>query len=324
MDRFESLVCGYLEGTLDTAAAEELGGLLRNQLSLRKRFLVQTELQGLLWAAHAGAGRALSLEERLLKTLPGAGEAKQTEHDILNAVSLIGAEAPGAGPVASHPASYAPSPFKRRLSISPVWLAAAAVVLIFGPALYLFYAIVSGNFNPRQFAASARLDACSGKTVTLRASDELQMPAQPGDPLSPMTGIQTDGSATFSFRDGTTVTLNANALPARAWLRNKSPLALAHREASGGKRVTIDSGAASFDVAKQPADEPLIVITPHAEVQVVGTVFSVDVTNAITTVRVTSGTVQVTQVDGTAPVSVGAGMQISTEGGDSVGPAPLK
>lgn len=62
-------------------------------------------------------------------------------------------------------------------------------------------------------------------------------------------------------------------------------------ERPAGLRIVIERGALAVSAAPQSADRPLVVMTPHAEVRVVGTVFRV-VVGACTVLSVEHGTVQ--------------------------------
>ncbi|HZE98551.1 MAG TPA: FecR family protein [Planctomycetota bacterium] len=80
---------------------------------------------------------------------------------------------------------------------------------------------------------------------------------------------------------------------------------------SKGTRVTLSQGTLSADVAKQPADQPLTIATPHGEARVLGTVLRLVVDPASTRLEVREGKVRLTR-DGKS-VDVPAG-QFATAG----------
>lgn len=59
------------------------------------------------------------------------------------------------------------------------------------------------------------------------------------------------------------------------------------------KRITLDGGSLAANVSPQPASKPMIIVTPHAEIQVVGTRFSVETEPNLTKLSVTEGTVRI-------------------------------
>lgn len=76
---------------------------------------------------------------------------------------------------------------------------------------------------------------------------------------------------------------------------------------AGGKQLELASGTVFCDVQKQQPGKSLLVVTPHAKVQVVGTRFEVQTYGAWTRVNVTQGTVRVTRAADGAMIDVSAG-----------------
>jgi hypothetical protein len=107
----------------------------------------------------------------------------------------------------------------------------------------------------------------------------------PGPDLVEGQGIRTRGPASRAvlvFPDGARVALEGDAV-----LRDVSVLR--------GKRVGLQSGGFVFDVPRQP--QPFLVSTPHAEVAVLGTRFSVRCGAESTRIEVQEGRVRVTKPD---------------------------
>jgi hypothetical protein len=85
-----------------------------------------------------------------------------------------------------------------------------------------------------------------------------------------------------------------------------------------GVRFSLSAGRAVAEVGAVEPGFRFVVATPSAEIEARGTVFSVEVMNRYATaVRVASGSVEVREVDGGAPIMVSAGEELWT--GD---PAP--
>jgi hypothetical protein len=117
-------------------------------------------------------------------------------------------------------------------------------------------------------------------------------------------GAVVEGSAVIRFLDGTRIELSGEAT-----LQEK----LTGKRASG-KGLTLARGSLTADVAKQPAGTAFLFVTPHAEVQVVGTRLSIQ-SGAETRVDVQEGQVRVTSLKGGQMVTVAAGQ------GSDVGPS---
>jgi hypothetical protein len=73
------------------------------------------------------------------------------------------------------------------------------------------------------------------------------------------------------------------------------------------KRLRLETGALQATVSKQPANQPLLITTPQAEVKVVGTVFEIRVNQTQTRLEVKEGTVRMTRLADRAEVSVASG-----------------
>jgi len=74
-----------------------------------------------------------------------------------------------------------------------------------------------------------------------------------------------------------------------------------------GKRIALDQGILTADVKKQPAGQPLVIVTPHAEARVLGTRFTLTVKGDATRLDVQEGRVRLTRLSDKSYVDVGAG-----------------
>jgi hypothetical protein len=142
--------------------------------------------------------------------------------------------------------------------------------------------------------AVARLDRIEGDVFVL--VDGERKPAHAGQNLIPGMGVATGlgrSGATLLLSDGTRFGIGADAA-----LREivKGPR---------GTRVVLNSGTLVADVAKQPAEQPLVFATPHGEARVLGTVLRLIVDVALTRLEVKEGKVRLTR-DGKS-VDVAAG-----------------
>jgi hypothetical protein len=122
--------------------------------------------------------------------------------------------------------------------------------------------------------------------------------AKSGASILPGQGLQSSspgGVAAMRFPDRTLVELGAATT-----LRECS-------QGAGGKRLRLESGSLTADVAKQVAGAPFVVATPQAEIVVIGTRFSIACSADSTRVEVREGRVRV------ARLSDGATAEISAE-----------
>jgi hypothetical protein len=100
--------------------------------------------------------------------------------------------------------------------------------------------------------------------------------------------------------DGTTLEL---AGPVRIGRLSEGP---AEGPATAGKIVTLDRGTLTVSATPQPKNRPLVFVTPHARVEVVGTRFVLQVATDATRVDVIEGRVRMA-ADGRKQVEVGGG-----------------
>ena len=106
------------------------------------------------------------------------------------------------------------------------------------------------------------------------------MAAHTGDALHDRQRVVTgqDSQAVVRYDDGSTITLDAG-----------SELTIDTEQ--DAKRLLLTAGALVGHIAKQPHDHPLVLRTPQARAEVVGTVFTLSASAARTRLEVTSGTI---------------------------------
>jgi ferric-dicitrate binding protein FerR (iron transport regulator) len=102
------------------------------------------------------------------------------------------------------------------------------------------------------------------------------------------------GEATLKLVDGTRIDLAAETRVDR----------ITNGE---GKRIALDQGLLTADVKKQPAGQPLVIVTPHAEARVLGTRFTLAVKGDSTRLDVQEGRVRLTRLSDKSSVDVSAG-----------------
>ncbi len=194
----------------------------------------------------------------------------------------------------------------RRIFLPRSMLRAAALVMIGLLAATMWTWHQRGN-------ADADADADESTIAILRpgtARCELSSGTSPGDWIV-VAGVRTlhrrdnlrvtDSPADISYADGTVLTL----LPGTE---------VGVDDLSGAKNVRIASGSLSAEVAKQPSDRPLVLTTPHARVEVVGTRFTLAVTARDSTLAVSDGAVRLITGIGTTLVARGGSARADSEG----------
>lgn len=105
-------------------------------------------------------------------------------------------------------------------------------------------------------------------------------------------------SAVFVFEDGTSLVVAGDTTITTV---------------DGAKRVVVTDGAVAASVSPQPVGKPLIVSTPIAEIQVVGTQFSVNHSSELTDLAVTHGAVVIKRHSDGSSKTVTKGQRIFAE-----------
>jgi outer membrane biosynthesis protein TonB len=124
-------------------------------------------------------------------------------------------------------------------------------------------------------------------------------PAVAGQEAENVTTGPTKSRASIVLADGTRLGLDADASLKEIIKGTK------------GTRIVLTQGTLTADVAKQPADQPLVIATPQAEARVLGTVFRLVVDAGSTRLEVREGKVRLTREAKSVDVSAG---QFATAG----------
>lgn len=189
------------------------------------------------------------------------------------------------------------------------WLtvvAAAALVLI------SVWKLGPPGLVPQESAAFATLETVAGTVQLTRAGIEQAgrdaLAIREGDGLSTSDGA----SAVVRYPDGTTLRLGAQTVVSIA----------TDHQGQGGKRVRIDEGRLTADVAHQPPGRPLVFETPTARAEVLGTALELLVRPEETHLTVTEGRVRL-QRNGDPHAVVVARNEFAVAGRSSLAAAPL-
>ncbi|MCY3021963.1 MAG: FecR family protein [Planctomycetota bacterium] len=302
MDRFEDLMTGYCEGLLSAVEEDELAALVRNDPAVRHRFAALAEVEGLLQSHFTTEQAHEAFLRRAMACLPDTAKQEQTVARVMSRIAEAPAapappgrtqDAPGAPP---SPPSRADRP-RERVFDWRVLAAAAIVVFLVGLAVY--QALIRDPAEARRQALVGLtgmpfIESQTGAVSVLTEYVDGRADSTPVQALTTKMGVQTEGPsrAVIKYPDGTRLTVVSTKGTSRLWLHRLSDYErVISRESSFGKRVTLEAGCLEADVARQPADEPLIVATPQAEALVLGTRFRLTVTADATRLEVHEGRV---------------------------------
>jgi hypothetical protein len=138
---------------------------------------------------------------------------------------------------------------------------------------------------------------------------------QPGDILTVPAGahaaVRYADDTRLDLGPGTTLTLVAAA---------SAPGAV---EGAPGKRVTVNAGLVTAEVAKQPVGHPMQFLTPGAQATVLGTRLTLEVAALATRLEVEHGLVGLSRRNGLAMVKVAAGQCATVADGVELASRPL-
>jgi ferric-dicitrate binding protein FerR (iron transport regulator) len=203
---------------------------------------------------------------------------------------------------------------QHRLGVGrPRWRAAS--LLAAGAAAVLLALGAYGLLSWKPEPPLARLEQVGGEVLVRTGSSSTLAAA--GQPLRQGQGLQTlgdDSSAVVLYPDGTRLELGPDTTLAD----------LAESTETTGKRATLTEGFLLAEVAAQPADRPMILTTPRAEVVVVGTRFRLLNASGTTHIELESGAVQLSRRDDGQPVEVRAGFYaVVADDSEPLAPLPL-
>lgn len=185
-----------------------------------------------------------------------------------------------------------PSARRRWLVLGVAGISVAAVIAVLVGFTGHFQK--PGDDSPTPPPTYARLVELVGDAEVLTPSGEVGQ-AQVGQTLEPGQTVRVapdDSFAVVEYADGTRLEMLADTV-ARLTIRPPS------KNDGGGKQVFVSRGLVRSDVARQPAGQPMLLATPHAEIRILGTRFVSAVARDGTRVEMEQGRVEVIrQADG--------------------------
>jgi hypothetical protein len=131
-------------------------------------------------------------------------------------------------------------------------------------------------------------------------------------------GVETGAGsrAVLQWTDGTRAELGAESELREALDRDPG-------RKGRGRCLQLARGALALSVARQPADQPMLVATPHGEARVLGTAFRVSVGKTATQLEVTEGKVRFTRSRDGKSADVVAGQALVAGAEADLAPRPL-
>jgi ferric-dicitrate binding protein FerR (iron transport regulator) len=190
------------------------------------------------------------------------------------------------------PASRARRPLRlvRRGRHTNVRAAALAVAASLVMALGLWAAMREGQPDasaPSVASVAGRVDLIRDGRPGSRADLMRGARLRSGDRIVAHAGA----AATLRYADGTAVALSGGSY-------------LTVLAGEGGKRLLLSDGSLDADVARQPAGKAMVIETPHARAEVLGTRFSLSVGAAETRLDVREGAVRLASAAGGSAADV--------------------
>lgn len=267
-EEFEDLVSRCLDGDSSEEAMRALAEALKDPANM-DRFIWSAKLHGALYD--------LARSKKAASELPRTAVAQ-----IEPPVGSTGA--PGGDRRPAGASEARPSRALALRYLAPPMGAAAAALLLLG---YL-------GFKKAPRGLCAEILRIEGP-VQLMVGDS-RRPARSGDVVEPGRGVHTGPGArvTLGYPDGTTIEVAEDTV-------------ISLEKDRKAKRISLDRGGLRARVAKQPAGRPMVLATPQAEVEVLGTRFSLSVKVDSTRLEVEEGKVRMTRRYDGASVEVTKG-----------------
>lgn len=275
-------LCGLLAE--DTPASRSLALRVRSTLMIKGWFQAANdtrftkETAELIARLRQGSGRAFVLD-----TMQRVRDAAQPGERAANRPSI-------AKPSRRVPTHHRSA--KRRAQTLPYLLVALASAACVFAAFQLGLLQPPGNRaktgpsgpvepQPTGVEVIAAINAHLGEATPLRPGDHLRT----GDTIA----TSATGSVQLRYADGTSVTLGiAGEL---VLLPGEAPAGAKERS----KGLLLRAGELEAKVTPQRADQPLVILTPHATVTVIGTRFSLRIRDSQTCLQVAEGSVELRQ-----------------------------
>ncbi|MBN1674866.1 MAG: FecR domain-containing protein [Kiritimatiellae bacterium] len=289
----------YFQGQLAPADTAALKRLLREDDRARAEF-AESALE---WSLIATVAAEVAAFRREMGT-PGAGPQPDDEKAGESRAPRFRT---GARPLPAYP-------LPRPRAAWAWWVTglAAAVLIAIGLALHV------AELRPvsETTAHLAQLEELNGDVVIVARAGERA--GRAGANLARGETVRARGplsAAVLAYPDGTRLELAAGAEITVADGTAAEPGARPLRTRTAGKCLVLRRGRLIASVARQPAGRPMLVATPHAEIKVLGTRFSIDVAPEATEVETREGRVEVTnrKTARSAVVEAGYAARVGTD-----------
>ncbi|MBN1809312.1 MAG: FecR domain-containing protein [Planctomycetes bacterium] len=289
MNEYDVLVSGYLENSLSEDEKERLNEALRGSGRLGDDLTELACVEGLLRAEFAPA----RLEEELIARVRICLEGHERQENVVDGV-MAGI----AGMLRGRAAG------RRRWKHGWKALAAAAVVMIAAGAAFL------------------RAHRSAGAEPVLAS-----IVGAGGDAVITTSAGAAEGRPGKDIRAGDTVKTGAGGVELKlageeTYFLLGADTGMVFPRGAGKKGGRLLTGTMEVKAAPQPAGTRLVVKTPNAEVEVVGTEFRIEVRSGSTRVDVTAGRVRMSRDDG-ASVEIGPGMYATARRGVAFEETPI-
>jgi len=270
MDRIEELTYRLLDDDICDAEFDELRAMIESDQAAEDLFCSVLRMEGELRGEHETdlvEPTMQRLEERL---------SERAEHRVMDAVWAVGA----ARDLVTEQAK------KRSASRWPLWAIASFASVLLAVGFYRFY-------QPTIVEEPSTGDL----PVVVRTNGDVQIVTVDGPRKATNVGrvirlgeqLQIDGGSDdvlLRYADGTEIELSGDGR-----------LAI-DQTSQGGKQLHLIVGQLHADVAKQPMGQPLVIITPHVDVRVLGTRFDLSTgENTETRLELESGKVELIRGD---------------------------
>ncbi len=286
MNRLEELTLRFCDGELSRAESAELERLLRDDAAAA-RFRSTVLIEGELWAAGRDSASTV-VADSVLERLR-RDRCGRTETAVMT--SLRKASPTWLKPAACESASL--------WGWSVGCLAVAvAVLLLLGFGWHVWHQ--PGEWHQPDEAVFIATLSINGNSEPLQAGRVI-------------TTVGNADSGEIEYADGTHVEILDNSK------------VVVEQDSDGRKRLTVVEGAVRADVAPQPAGRPMMINTPTATLEVLGTSFGVESGDFATQLDVASGRVSMTRkIDGKRiEVAAGQFAKASKSADESLSPLPL-
>ncbi len=296
------LVDRWLDGELPLAERQALHRRLQLDAAFAAEFAQEVRLQGLLSSLLDGGDGVLARVEALIDNGSHSGAQRMVEavDDRLrqNRSTQLPVIAPGRQRVA-RPSRRLRARRRSRILPMVLVLASVAALLVVGILVWERTPTSAPETAPALVVATLAhlVDGSRGTFLVHQGREGVRRPAPPGTALEDGDGIIVDdgGSAVVLFDDGTRLIADPGTT-------------LSFTQAGDAKRIHEASGTFAAHVAPQRPGQALVVTTPQARAEIVGTVFTLAVTADLSRLTVSEGRIAFAALAApTQPLLVSAG-----------------